>query len=142
MRGASAAGVQLSFPLPTEEPKLLSLMLLLQGASSLQCAQAKPWVLCIQGRPADVLSANLTKLLERVYADADAAHGDEASIPISVMFVYVGSDECRRLCDGRAHGWVPFVAATRFPSMIAYTVQGWTWHSLASCRPRSAGCCT
>ena len=34
----------------------------------------------MQGRPAEVLSASLTKLLERVYADADVAHGDEATV--------------------------------------------------------------
>jgi hypothetical protein len=75
MRGASAAGVLTASASPSTA-----------HLSRSRCTQSALYLLelsstsCKQGRPAEVLSASLTKLLERVYADADAAHGDEATI--------------------------------------------------------------
>ena len=51
----------------------------------------------MQGRPAEVLSASLTKLLERVYADADAAHGN-GDHP---LLLATGINLCLQMCGGR-----------------------------------------
>jgi hypothetical protein len=75
MRGAGAAGVSTAPATPSTA-----------HVSRCGCTQKElyPFELlrasCKQGRPAELLSASLTKLLERVYADADAAHGDEATV--------------------------------------------------------------